>query len=345
MQRQNEIQTRQPLLDANGRLQNPGWCRRNLYVYNREQIRANPYRLKEWDFYQISDGEKMVQLNFFNISLATCATFGFLDLQSGRKADCLSLQPLTPHKNRLPGNGDRPNRIAYRRGQTGLLFDRKETGGDLLFFGKWAGKSVEANFHFSMLPKHESLTIATPFQKPNEFFYTNKTNCLAAYGQVNLGTEQILFSAEKTFAVLDWGRGVWPHKNTWYWANGSTRLADGKLFGFELTWGFGNTEAATETALFYDGKCHKISEVQLDTDPERESSWMAPWHFTSRDGRLDLTMTPFYDHYTNLMPLWLFGMRTHQVHGLWNGSAILDDGQVLHIENMYAFCEKVHNKW
>ena len=69
------------------------------------------------------------------------------------------------------------------------------------------------------------------------------------------------------------------------------------------------------------------------------------WHFISEDGRLDLTMKPYYDHYTNLLPLNLFGMKTHQVHGLWSGKVFLDDGTELNIKDMYAFCEKVHNKF
>ena len=56
-------------------------------------------------------------------------------------------------------------------------------------------------------------------------------------------------------------------------------------------------------------------------------------------------MTPFYDNYTDMMLLNLVGMNTHQVHGLWNGTVILDDGTKLEIKDMYAFCEKVYNKW
>ena len=82
---------------------------------------------------------------------------------------------------------------------------------------------------------------------------------------------------------------MWPHTNTWYWGNGSTYL-DGKLFGFELTWGFGDESNATETAIFYDGKCHKIGAVHLEKDPEDDAGWMNEWHFISEDGRLDLTM-------------------------------------------------------
>ena len=72
---------------------------------------------------------------------------------------------------------------------------------------------------------------------------------------------------------------------------------------------------------------------------------MKPWHFKSEDGRFDMVMTPYYDNFNNMMPFNLVGMRTHQVHGLWSGTAVLDDGTKLEIKDMYAFCEKVYNKW
>ena len=84
---QNEIKSKQPLLAGNGSLAEPGWCRRNLYAYNIGARARSIWRLKEWDFYQISNGRVMVQLNLFNISLATCATFGLVDLQTGEKLD------------------------------------------------------------------------------------------------------------------------------------------------------------------------------------------------------------------------------------------------------------------
>ena len=64
---QNEITKRQKLLDENGNLANPGWCRRNLYDYNIEKKSVSTMRLKEWDFYQVSNGRYMVQINIFNM--------------------------------------------------------------------------------------------------------------------------------------------------------------------------------------------------------------------------------------------------------------------------------------
>ncbi len=341
---QNEITKRQKLLDEQGNVANAGWCRRNLYDYNIENRSVNIMRLKEWDFYQICNGEMMVQINIFNISLATCATFGFVDLKTGRKFDTMALELITPHKNRLNRNGDCENHFLYNCGKTTAEFNVTETCHHIKFIGVCKGKKIVAEFFCSRLPHHESITIAVPFKKTGHFFYTNKINCLNTYGTVKYGDEIFEFSKENTFTVLDWGRGIWPYSNMWYWANGSTFIHD-KPFGFELTWGFGNTEKATETALFYDGICHKIGDVHLEKDPEIGEKWMENWHFISDDGRLDLTMTPFYDNVSNMMPLNVFGMKTHQVHGLWNGVVVLDDGTKLEIKDMYAFCEKVYNRW
>ena len=57
---QKEITSRTELLDKDGNLAVCGWARRNLFVYDRERVRRRN-RLKEWDFYQASDGNMLVQ--------------------------------------------------------------------------------------------------------------------------------------------------------------------------------------------------------------------------------------------------------------------------------------------
>ena len=53
---QHEITKAAPLLDASGNLAEPGWARSLLPVYCRSQIRAPKTRIKEWDYYCITDG-------------------------------------------------------------------------------------------------------------------------------------------------------------------------------------------------------------------------------------------------------------------------------------------------
>lgn len=99
----------------------------------------------------------------------------------------------------------------------------------------------------------ESMVIATPFDKPGHFYYNQKINCMRAEGWIELGSRRYELTKDKFFAVLDWGRGVWTYHNTWYWGSASGEL-DGAPFGWNIGYGFGNTSAATENVLFYDGK-------------------------------------------------------------------------------------------
>ena len=68
MNKQVEYTSSTPLLDANGNLIAKGWARHNVFEYKRELVKPR-WRLKEWDFHQISDGQYKVLINFFNITL------------------------------------------------------------------------------------------------------------------------------------------------------------------------------------------------------------------------------------------------------------------------------------
>jgi hypothetical protein len=349
MNKQTEIKEKTPLLCEDGVL-NPsavGWARRCLIEYDRERIpKKLRFRRKEWDFYQISNGEWMVQLNFANISVAAAASFGLVNLRSGESCSAEEIELFTQNRL-LPTSvtAESPSHFEYRKNKTHLLFDVKENGRTLDFSGKTKnGKTVEAHFEASYPSDNESITITTPFDcDRRRFFLTTKFNCMPTDGYVKIGGETITFDRKNTYTVLDWGRGVWPHKNYWYWGNG-TKEINGKLFGFEMTWGIGNTSAATETCVFYDGKANKIGAVDVETPP-KINGYMKPWVFKSDDGKFDLKMTPYYDHESGALVLGLIGLKSHQVHGYFNGSVTLDDGTVLEVKDMYAFCEYVENLW
>ena len=53
---QHEILKRAPLLNRAGDLREPGWARSLLPVYRRADIQVSPLRIKEWDYYLITDG-------------------------------------------------------------------------------------------------------------------------------------------------------------------------------------------------------------------------------------------------------------------------------------------------
>lgn len=346
MNKQIEITKPTDLLDKNGNVSAKGWARRPLINYNKENIPEKlRIRKKEWDFYQTSNGTWMIQLNFTNISIGSGATCSVVNLSTGERYNSECIVPFTKNRFELTSkDAESPSLFEFQKGTTRLSFNVTETGRVLEYSGYSNGKKLEVHLEMTHLKDNESITIVTPFDKsPDRFFLTTKYNCMPTDGFVKIDNEYISFDKKNTYTVLDWGRGVWPHKNYWYWGNGSA-LIDSKYFGFELTWGIGNCESATETCLFYDGKAHKIGKVWLLKEP-KENGYMKEWGFKSEDNRFNLTMKPFFDNKSGMLFLNLLGMKTHQVHGLWNGTVVLDDGQVLEVKDMYAFCEYVENLW
>ncbi len=342
--RQKEYREPTRMLDADGTLLAAGWGRHNVFDYDRSLVRPK-MRGKEWDFYQISDGKYMAQLNFANISIAGYIAATLVDLHNGRiVASAASYFALGRDKYPLPAKGDVPNRLGYKIGKAEFSFVTTDTGRTLDF----TMNDVECHFSMDIRPNQENITTILPFKdKPTRYFMTTKQNGMPCQGSFKSGAKEYVFNKDETFAVLDWGRVNTPRRLVWYWGNGSTWLtgADGvkHCFGFEITWGIGDESNATETCLFYDGKAHKIGAIDVEVFPKPDK-YMEPWHFVSEDGRFDMTMKPFYDHFSDTNML-IVRMLSHQVHGLWSGTAILDDGTKLEIKDMYAFCEYVENKW
>lgn len=344
---QVRITEKTPLLDDNGKLVKAGYCFTNMYEYDRSKIKANGTRIKEWDFYQISNGRYCMQITIADISLAGNASVALFDMETGKRWDAANIRLFTFGKYGVSPDAMTPNVYTKNARNFKLSVEVTETQRIIHFEGKVKGEPYTADLTMDMFPNHESLIMALPFDRGNDkqFYFNQKVNCMPVTGTVKVGEDvKVEFSPEDSFCVLDWGRGVWPYHENWYWGNGSTKLEDGSIFGFEIGWGFGDMSAATENTLFYNGKAHKIGEIYLNEDKFETKNWMDPWVFTSSDGRFEMTMTPFYDNITKARVLFV-GNICHQVFGKWNGTVTLDDGTVLEIHDMIAFCEDSDNMW
>lgn len=326
-----------------------GWARYDLFEYDRTKVKPQ-MRGKEWDFYQVCNGKYMVQISIANISIGGYASTTLVDVSGEEHRVVSSMALWLGGKNKivLPSNCEKPSVVSYKKGKYELVFETKDRTRTLYFKGPYKGDMVETRFVAEMFEDHQNITTVLPFAgKPTRFFMTSKVNSMPCEGYFKIGKEVIEFSKKDTFCCLDWGRVNSPYKLVWYWGNGSQRIVgeDGKehIVGFEITWGIGDESNATETCIFYDGKAHKFGSVDVEVFPKPDK-YMEPWHFISEDGRFDMTMTPKYDNHSDMNAL-VARMHSHQVHGLWNGTMTLDDGTVLHIKDMYAFCEYVENRW
>ena len=341
---QHEILTAAPLLDRRGDLAEPGWARSLLPVYCRSDIKAGSLRIKEWDYYLVTDGHIGLALTIADNGYMGLDSISFLNFDDGWEQTKSPMRLFPRGKTGLPETSvDGASEIA--RGGYAMAFYHEDDARCLTFhMDKFRGKdAIEGIVRLTDEPR-ESIVIATPFDKPKHFYYNQKINCLRAEGWIELGGQRWELTPDRFFAVLDWGRGVWTYHNTWYWGSASGVL-DGVPFGWNIGYGFGNTAAASENALFYDGVLHKLGRVTFEI-PKRDGKYdyLAPWKFTSDDNRFYMDFTPVLDR-SACMNVGVLKSDQHQVFGRFTGRVTLDDGTVLPVRDLFGFAERVENKW
>ncbi len=200
----------------------------------------------------------------------------------------------------------------------------------------------------------ESVAIATPFHKPRRFYYNQKVNCMPAKGTLQLGDRTIAFgpkdqgisgmdtgvaNQDTAFGVLDWGRGVWTYRNTWYWGSASG-LINGTLWIQHRLWVRGYVFGLGKRIVL-PGKAHKLEQVTFHMP---DDDLLKPWRFSSSDGRFEMTFEPVLDRASDTNVLIIRSYQ-HQVFGYFSGKAVLDGGEVMSINRFPGFAEKVANRW
>ena len=345
---QNEITERQKLLDDNGNIKNPGYAKKLLWDYSRADIKAGKMRIKEWDYYYIGTQDYGLCLTISDAGYVSCLSISLLSFKGEpMQMNDSEIGFLPLGKLNLPPTSESGN-ISAKVGTADMTFNND--GKSRHLFGIYknycnSGKTLTFDVILDEIPD-ESMVIATPFNKDKHFYYNQKINCMRAKGYVKFDNINWNFSAEnKALGTLDWGRGVWTYDNTWYWGSGQMILDDNSTFGFNIGYGFGDTSAASENMLFYNGKSHKLEDIKFNIPMNGdEYLYMQPWTFTSSDGRFEMTFKPIIDRQAPL-DIKLMCMLPHQVFGLISGSAILDDNTVINITDKLVFAERVHNKW
>ena len=345
MSQQHEILRSAPLLNASGDLAEPGWARSLLPVYRRSDIRVSPMRIKEWDYYLITDGHVGLALTIADNGYMGLDSVSFLDFDEGWEQTKSPMRLFPMGKTGLPeSSADGTSEIA--RGGYAMAFYHEDGARRLSFHMDrfLDGDAIEGIVTLSGTPE-ESMVIATPFDKPGHFYYNQKINCMRAEGWITLGKRRIELTPDRFFGVLDWGRGVWTYHNTWYWGSASGEL-DGVPFGWNIGYGFGNTAAASENVLFYDGRIHKLGTVEfhIPKDEKGRNAYLNVWNFTSDDNRFYMDFTPVLDR-SALTSAIIIKSDQHQVFGRFTGRVTLDDGTVLPVRDFFGFAEKVENKW
>lgn len=338
----HEITAPDELLGPDGSLLHRGWSRRPLLRYRRDAVRAAAFKIKEWDYYLVGDGRHGLACTVADNGYLGFVSATWFDFEAGREVSKAVMVPMPLGRFGMPGSAATGD-VAFHHRDLTLEFHRAPGRRVLTVESPDFANGVPLKACITLTPNEtdDSMTIATPFERaPKAFYYNQKINNQPAAGTVVFGEAVHLYGAETAMGVLDWGRGVWTYDNTWYWGSASGRL-DGKPFGFNIGYGFGDTSAATENALFFDGRVHKLDAVEFHIP---EESYLTPWRFSSSDHRFEMDFVPILDR-ASCTDVLVIKSDQHQVFGRFTGTAVLDDGTRLVVKDFFGFAEKVVNRW
>lgn len=286
--------TEGPLHHLDGKLAECGWATSLLRAYDRDRIKAPKRRIKEWDYYLVNDDEFAVALTVADMGYVGLISASVMDFAQATSHTASVISPFPMGRFKLPATSAEGvtsfenNRVSFRfevaGGQRRL---------NVWFAGFDGGDDLTFEAVLDEEPR-DSMVISTPWaEDPLAFYYNQKIVAMQARGSFKKGLLVHGFCPENSFGLLDWGRGVWTRDNTWYWAV-AQGWQDGRRFGLNLGYGFGDTSAASENMVFIDGAAHKLHRVDFGIPQKTGGAHakktadryqlMQPWHYDRRRG-------------------------------------------------------------
>lgn len=335
---EKEITYATNLCDAKGNL-NPqaiGYAKRPIINCN---VSGQFMRKKKWNYWCIYGEDILFSATISHLDYAVVCFVYFLEYETQRFFEKTVTIPFGTNVKMPPSvletvnfkNNDLTIRMAYSDGKTSLTVTCLDFDGDIL----------QADLTITHPEEDESLNVVIPWNSKT-FQFTAKHHTLPAEGIVTIGQNKYHFNAHDCFAVLDYGRGVWPREATWNWGMAS-QLCRGKRVGLNFGGQWTDGTGMTENAIFIDGKMTKIHEDVIFT--YSQSNYNEPWHVRSKfSDTVNLTFTPFFERIAKT-DLKLIKSEVHQLVGYYNGYVTNEQGERIIIQQMLGCIEEHLAKW
>lgn len=339
----NKRLTKGPLLDNKGNLIEAGYSNDLIRDYSRNSIKGMSFRIKEWDYYYIGNQDYGLCLTISDVSYLALISITFLDFKNKLQPAKTYLKPFTFGKMGLPSTSKQGN-VSFKNKDCEITFIHEDGKRHLTVSIKnfVDGKSLNGDVILEETQK-DTIVVSTPFNKKRHFYYNQKINLMKSTGYVTIGEYKYDLSKD-TYALLDWGRGVWTYKNTWYWSS-LNGVYEGHRIGFNLGYGFGDTSTHSENIFYYDGKSYKLDDVSFNipVNEKGEDDYLSPWTFTSSKGDINLSFKPVLNRHDDTNVL-IIRSKQNQVFGLFSGYFIVE-GKKIEFKDLMGFAEKVYNRW
>ncbi len=326
------------LCDQKGNL-NPaaiGYAKKPIILGN---LKGHFMRKKKWNNWYIFGDDILFATSIIHLDYAVICSVRFLEYETQRFCEKIVTIPLGK-KLKMPervletvhlNNEELKLQLLFSNGETHMTVTIPNFEGDLL--------------HADLVIKHqvedESLNVVVPWNRQT-FHLTAKHLSLPVNGYVKLDSKSYTFNEEDCFAVLDFGRGVWPRNTAWNRAMASQKCR-GHRIGLNLGGLWTDGTGMTENAFFLDGKLHKIHEDVIFH--YNKSDYMKPWQIHTRfTDDVQLSFTPFFER-EDSKDLKLVTSSLHHMVGYYNGQIRLENGRFMKIQQMLGTVEEHIAKW
>ena len=345
-QQQIEYKNNLENLHKNGTVNGEGWSRKAIWRYKRNYIKYYSIFIKEWDYYAsyISDLKLWICMTISDLGYAGLYSISVIDLNINKYNQIEEIIPLPLGKINLPENSLDDHLINFEGKKLKITYEKKtnkriikaRSENLILPNGK---KGIDIILEMNQNEKGESINIQTTWNHNRQLFYLNeKINGLESKGKLIIEKEEIKFKGP-TFTVLDWGRGVWAYKGTWYWSS-ATGIINNVKYGFNLGYGFSDRSPATENCIFYNEIIHKVDQIIFNIPNNIYHKWI----IQSNDGKVNLFFYPKVNRMSRMNFIIIKSVQD-QVFGVFEGVLKLDDGKEIFVKDLYGFAEKVYNRW
>ena len=345
-QQQIEYKNNLENLHKNGTVNGEGWSRKAIWRYKRNYIKYHSIFIKEWDYYAtyISDLKLWICMTISDLGYAGLYSISVIDLNINKYNQIEEIIPLPLGKINLPENSLDDHLINFEGKKLKISYEKKSnkriikarSENLILPNGK---KGIDIILEMNQNEKGESINIQTTWNHNRQLFYLNeKINGLESKGKLIIEKEEIKFKGP-TFTVLDWGRGVWAYKGTWYWSS-ATGIINNVKYGFNLGYGFSDRSPATENCIFYNEIIHKVDQIIFNIPNNIYHKWI----IQSNDGKVNLFFYPKVNRMSRMNFIIIKSVQD-QVFGVFEGVLKLDDGKEIFVKDLYGFAEKVYNRW
>jgi hypothetical protein len=245
--------------------------------------------LREWQAFQIKDGDYFVMIAIYNAKKISLVQFIVYNLKTKTKVKyekkCLSwsLQvPDTLYSSTASYKSDNFN-IAV---QHDLTTRKLEIEVDINGFEDLP--SVKATFKANHdVGRYTPMVVCNPFSSES-VMYSHK--CLMpASGTMRIGSNEPVTFSDSTQLIIDDHKGYYPYITRYDWVTGLGRTADNKLIGFNLT----NNQVIhqdvyNENCLWLDGQLYPLPPITIT----RPDGFTGTWYVKDAHDMVNLEFTP-----------------------------------------------------